>query len=97
MSALAQATERLSFRVNSEKKNVIERAAAAKGLSLTEFAVMTLLREAKEVLKSEHVLVLSDADRDAFLAALDNPPQANKKALGAARRYKLARAKGEVR
>jgi len=67
MSAASQASERFTFRVEPEKKQLIERAAAVRGLSLTQFAILTLYREAQEVLRTEHVLVLSDEDRDAFL------------------------------
>lgn len=94
---MPQVTERFSFRVEPGKKQLIERAAAARGLSLTDFAIQTLHREAAEVLRTENVLVLSDADRDAFLTALDHPPAPTAKALRAAKRSKAAREKGEIR
>jgi uncharacterized protein (DUF1778 family) len=97
MSAVPQALERFSFRVEPDKKKVIERAALVRGLTLTDFAILTLYREAQEVLKTEHVLVLSDEDRDAFLAALESPPAPTPKALRAARRYKDAKSRGDVR
>lgn len=89
--------DRLNFRVESQKKRLIEQAAAARGLSLTDFAVTTLYREAQDVLRSEHTLVLSDRDRDAFLAALDHPPAPSPAALRAAKAYKAARASGTLR
>jgi uncharacterized protein (DUF1778 family) len=97
MSATPSAAERLNFRLEPQKKRLIEQAAAIRGLSLTDFAVTTLFREAQEVLSSEQSLVLSDRDRDAFLAALDRPPAPNAKALRAAKRYKDARSKGSLR
>ena len=97
MSTTEQMTERFSFRLEPDKKGKIERAAAVRGLTLTDFAITTLLREAEEVLRDAHVLVLSDADRDAFLDALDNPPAPTEKALRAAAQYKAARAAGTVR
>lgn len=97
MPVVPQATERFSFRLEPEKKSIIERAAAARGLSLTDFAVQTLVREAQDVLQNEQVLTLSDADRDAFLKALDNPAPPTAKALRAAGRYKAARVRGEIR
>ena len=76
MSAASRsAHERINFRLDKSKKRVIERAAAIKGLSLTDFVEMTLYREASEVVESEEVVVLSDRDRDAFLRALDAPPK----------------------
>ena len=91
------AAERLNFRLDPQKKRLIEQAAAIRGLSVTDFAVTTLFREAQEVVTSEQSLVLSDRDRDAFLAALDRPPAPGARALGAAKRYKEARAKGSLR
>jgi uncharacterized protein (DUF1778 family) len=96
MNAVPHNLERFSFRVEPGKKQLIERAAVARGLSLTDFAIITLYREAKEVLKTEHVLVLSDDDRNAFLAALDNAPAPTPKALRAAKRYKDAKARGDI-
>jgi uncharacterized protein (DUF1778 family) len=89
--------DRINFRLDRAKKRVIERAAAIKGVSLTNFAVMTLFREASEVVKNEQSLVLSDRDRDAFLAALDNPPRPSPRLLRAAKAYKAARANGRIR
>ena len=97
MPAAQRINDRLDFRLERQKKEMIERAAAAQGLSVTDFAVLTLYREAQEVLRKDEVLVLSDADRDAFLAALDNPPAPNAKLRRAARRYKQAKANGTLR
>lgn len=97
MSAVPQSLERFSFRVEPEKKQVIERAAALRGLTLTDFAILTLYREAQEILRSEDVVVLLDEDRDAFLAALDNPPAPTPKAIRAAKRYKDGKSRGDVR
>src|SRR4051812_15807696 len=87
-------SERINFRLTPKKKAIIERAAVVKGMTLTQFAIMTLVKEAKEVLKSDHVLVLSDEDRDTFLAALDNPPAPNAKLMKAAKAYNTAKAHG---
>ncbi len=89
--------ERVNFRLDPKKKQMIEQAAAAKGLTLTQFAILTLCREAQEVLRSEQMLVLTDRDRDAFLAALDHPPAANEKLLRDAKNYKSARSHGRLR
>jgi len=87
----------MNFRLPREKKNAIERAAAIRGLSLTDFAILTLYQEAQEVLKSETVTILTDRDRDAFLDALDNPPAPNDVLLQAARTYKAAKDEGTLR
>lgn len=89
--------ERVNFRLDRRKKLLIERAAAIKGLSVTDFAVMTLCREATEVVRSEEAQVLTDRDRDAFLAALASPPRPAAKLLKAAAAYKAAQAHGKLR
>lgn len=42
-------------------------------------------------------LVLSDRDRDAFLAALENPPLPNEALVRAARNWRAARKSGELK
>jgi uncharacterized protein (DUF1778 family) len=91
------AIERLDVRLTREKKELIEQAAAASGQSVTDFTVSTLCRRARKVLRDEQVLVLSDRDRDAFLAALENPPKPNKALLRAARDWRKARESGELK
>jgi uncharacterized protein (DUF1778 family) len=90
-------TERINFRLHPKKKEIIERAAAAKGLTLTQFALLTLVKEAEEVLKSSHIFLLSDQDRDLFLKALDHPPAPNAKLKKAAKAYKKATANERIR
>ncbi len=97
MTMLASLTERLNFRLNPGIKRVIERAAIIKGVSVTDFAISTLEREARDIVQNDEVLVLSDRDRDAFLAALDHPPTANDKLRRAARRYKQAVGTGRIK
>lgn len=94
---MAGAVDRLEVRLSKEKKALIEQAAAASGQSLTDFTVGTLCRRARKVLREEQVLVLSDRDRDAFLAALENPPKPNKFLLRAAKRWREARESGELK
>jgi uncharacterized protein (DUF1778 family) len=99
MSAVPNGFEeetRINFRLDASKKQLIEQAAAAKGLTLTQFATSTLCREAKEVLESDQILVLANRDRDEFLAALDNPPAPSEKLLRAAAAYKVAKSNGRI-
>lgn len=94
---MAATADRLEVRLSKEKKELIEQAAAASGQSLTDFTVGTLCRRARKVLREEHVLTLSDRDRDAFLAALANPPQPNEFLARAANRWREARESGSLR
>lgn len=97
MTTTTQDAERINFRLDRQKKRLIEQAAAVKGLSVTDFAVMTLCREAEEVVRNDQTLVLSDRDRDSFLAALDNPAKPTGRLLKAAAAYKDARGHGKLR
>ena len=89
--------DRLDVRLSKEKKELIEQAAAASGQSVTDFTVSTLCRRARKVLRDEQVLVLSDRDRDAFLAALENPPKPNRALLRAAQDWREARRSGAIK
>jgi uncharacterized protein (DUF1778 family) len=91
------AIDRLDVRLTKEKKELIEQAAAASGQTVTDFTVSTLCRRARKVLREEQVLVLTDRDRDAFLAALENPPKPNAALLRAARDWRDARESGAIK
>mgnify|MGYP000323084526 CR=1 FL=1 len=74
---------KINFRVPSEIKEVVERAALVSGLTMTDFAIQTLLERANEVLEHYEMRKLSDRDRDIFLALLDEEPQPNEALRGA--------------
>ena len=79
---------RLNFRLSSEAKEKIARAAIAEGLTITDFAVHALINTADEVLERHQMRRLSDRDRDIFLALLDadnEPNEALKSAFQAHR------------
>lgn len=69
-----KASSRLDFRIAPENKQVIEKAALLNGQTVSDFAVSTLLKSAREVLEHHEQTKLSDRDRDLFLEMLDNPP-----------------------
>ncbi len=73
---------RLNFRLPSETKEKIERAAVAEGLTITDFAVHALVDVADEVLERHHVRILTDRDRDLFLAILDDDDEPNEALKG---------------
>ena len=80
---------RLNVRLPSELKDVIEEAATALGQSVSEFAVSTLVQQARTVIERRNVTVLSNRDRDRFLAILDDAEaRPNAALVKAARRYK---------
>jgi len=79
---------RLNFRLPSEVKEVIERAAAVSGLTVTDFAINALVNSANEVLEHHQMRTLSDRDRDLFLALLDADEEPNEALRGAVEAHK---------
>jgi len=80
---------RLNFRLPADLKEVIEEAAATLGQSVSDFAVSTLVRQARTVIEQRNVTVLGDRDRDRFIALLDDAEaRPNPALLKAAKRYK---------
>ena len=84
---------RLNFRVPQAAKEIIERAALASGLTITDFAISALLQSAHETLERQAQRRLSDRDRDLFLAMLDRDTQPNEALKNAARRFKRLKVK----
>ena len=83
---------RLNFRLPTELKQTIEEAAARTGQSVSDFAVSTLVRTARDVIEQERVTRLSTRDRDVFVSLLDDKEIRPSKALAAAaRKYKNGR------
>lgn len=66
-------TENVHFRTTPELKGRMLEAAALLGLSLTDFVESAAAERAQQILRRETV-VLTDEERDRFLAALDSPP-----------------------
>ena len=80
---------RLNFRLPTDLKEVIEEAAATLGQSVSDFAVNTLVRQARTVIEQRNVTVLGDRDRDRFITLLDDADaRPNPALLKAAKRYK---------
>jgi uncharacterized protein (DUF1778 family) len=89
MAKRATRRARLNFRLPADLKDVIETAAAHRGQSISEYAVSALVHNACRVIREHDVTVLSNRDRDLFLALLDDADAAPNEALKkAAARYK---------
>lgn len=78
---------RLNFRLPSEAKEKIERAAVVSGLTVTDFAIQVLAVAADEVLETHRTRTLSNRDRDLFLALLDSDQKPNAALKKAAKDY----------
>ena len=68
---------RINLRTSPEAKAMIERAAALMGTSVSAFMLQNAYEAAQRLVAEREVISLSDRDRDAFLAALENPPEPN--------------------
>ena len=88
MANLEQAVSRLNFRLPVELKEKIERAAVVSGVTVTDFAISALVNSADNVLEKHQNRVLSDRDRDIFLALIENPPEPNEALKKAVQEYK---------
>jgi uncharacterized protein (DUF1778 family) len=80
---------RLNFRLPSDLKDVIEKAAASLGQSVSDFAVGTLVHQARAVIEQRSAIVLSNRDHDRFMVILNDADARPKATLvRAAKRYK---------
>jgi uncharacterized protein (DUF1778 family) len=75
---------RIELRVTESAKELIQRAMAVSGLTAGDLAY----EGARRVLDEHQRMVLSGADRDAFLAAVLNPPEPADKLVVALRRHR---------
>jgi uncharacterized protein (DUF1778 family) len=79
---------RLEARITLEQKDLLAKAAALVGRSLTDFVVTSAYETAARTVREHEAMVLSDRDRKAFVTALLNPPAPGARLRKAARRYK---------
>jgi len=83
--------ERVEARVTSEQKELLERAAALEGRSMTDFIITSAQEAAADTIARHELLQLSPQDQRAFVDALLNPPVPNEALRAAAARYRTAR------
>ena len=84
---------RLDLRVTLEEKQLLERAAALKGVSVTAYTLFHVLPAAKQEIDSHERVVLSERDRDLFMSAMENPPELKGKLKSAIEKYRKKYAK----
>ena len=80
-------SERLEDRVSRAQKRFFQRAAALKGLTLTDFMIESLQTAASFAVEEHDVLKLTVEEKRKFVDALMNPPSPNKALQRAALRY----------
>jgi uncharacterized protein (DUF1778 family) len=76
--------ERLELRVAASAKALIQRATAVSGLTAGDLAY----EGARRVLDEHERMLLTGADRDAFLDAVRRPPQPADRLVNALRRHR---------
>lgn len=76
----------VSFRFPTGAIDLIDRAAALLHQDRTAFVVEAALARAQAVLLDRTVFLLPEAEYEAFLAALDDPPEPNERLKALARR-----------
>lgn len=77
-------TERMELRLAPSAKQVIQRAMSVTGLNAGDLAY----EGARRVLEEHERMVLTGADRDAFLDALMNPPEPTNRLVAALKRHR---------
>lgn len=80
-------SERISCRIAPENKLLLEKAAALRGLSLTDYLISTALFVAREELLVADGIRLSKEDWDAFIKVLENPPEPSPRLVQALARF----------
>jgi uncharacterized protein (DUF1778 family) len=76
MAQVSGGEARITMRVGPEKKALIERAAEARGLSVTDFMLSLALREAETALADRAVFALSEDAYCRFSEILERPARA---------------------
>lgn len=80
-------SERIQARATKHAKEKLERAAAVRGVSLSDFLISTALEQADKTLQAHEQVELSARDGLAFAAALLDPPEPNEALRAARSRY----------
>ena len=79
---------RLDIRITPDQKDLVERAAAVSGLSMTNFVARCIEKAAKRTLQDFEEMTLTKRDSEAFVQALIEPSTPSRRLSRAAERYK---------
>ena len=82
--------ERLEARITAAQKDLIERAAALQGRSVTDFVLASVQDAALRAIEEHQRFDLSIRDSEAFVQALASPPPINDRLRETVRRYREA-------
>ena len=81
-------TERVDVRVAPETKELLQRAAALRGRSLSDFVVESAQEAAVAAIRDHRVMTLTAEDSRALADALLDPPEPNEALIRAFRRHR---------
>ena len=68
---------RIQLRAKQDEKELLEQAASLKHTTVSAYLLGAALEKAREEIRSNEVIELSDRDRNLFCSLLDNPPEPN--------------------
>lgn len=90
MATTARAERKpVSFRIPTKVVSMVDSACEITQEGRTEFTVAAMRERAEKVLQDRTLLGLSAVDYDAFVQALDNPPEPNECLKALARKKPL--------
>lgn len=69
--------ETLNIRIKADVRNLIDRAAKARGKNRTDFILESARAAAEEALLDQVIMTVTPQAYEQFLARLDMPPKAN--------------------
>lgn len=69
--------QRLGARVDERQKRLIERGAALRGMSVSDFMVRSAAEAAEQAIRAQALIDLSLEGQTAFAEALRHPPEPN--------------------
>jgi len=80
--------ERIDLRLRADQKELIERAAHLRGLSVSDFVMQNADEAAIKTIEQNTRLVLSGKDAVAFIEMLENPPAPSARLKKAFQQYR---------
>jgi len=85
--AAPRRAERLEVRCTAELKELLQRAAALHGQTVSDFLVASARQAAEQAVREHDVITLSARDSRALVEALLNPPEPSPRLRQAVERY----------
>lgn len=74
-TTLANESARINLRTSVEAKEMIERAAALMGTTVSSFMLQNAYEAARRILTENNTLLMTERDFEAFTSAIENPPK----------------------